>query len=595
MVDEFVPQLEVRLDGTELGEDAYDALVEVRAESSVQLPEQIVLSFLDPAFRLYDRDLFKMGGKLAVSITSEGMPQPVADAEITTIGMEPGSDGQMILTVTGLGLDHRLHRGIRLATYLDQTDSEVAQKIAQEAGLSADVDASAIRHPYLMQASTDHQFLAERARAIGFRWWVEDETLHFSEASPDTADDAEVGWGEDLISLRIVAASASARTGADVRSWDPDTQQAITGTASSTADLDLVGTDASGPLAAAAAARSLGNLNGFRGLTPVDDAESANALAGGVVKLAGADEVRLQGVVVGNPALRAGCALTITDIGDRLSGVYRLASVEHVYEAGRGYVTRFRTGGQEPSELVDLVGGARTRTESWDPHGLVIGVVSNIEDPDRPSRVKVRFPTFSDEFESAWARVAMPGAGKDRGLQLLPEIDDEVLVGFEHGDATRPIVLGGLWSKKLTPPLANADVVKDGVVARRSWKSRSGHEIAIHDAEDPDADRIVVSLADGKGTFTLGSDKVTLVTPVDIEITTEKSLSMTATGDVSIAGANVSVTADSKVELKGAQLSAAGSASAELKAPNVDIKASAKLAADGGGLAEIKGGLVKLN
>jgi len=69
---------------------------------------------------------------------------------------------------------------------------------------------------------------------------------------------------------------------------------------------------------------------------------------------------------------------------------------------------------------------------------------TNNDDKESQARVKVKFPTLGDD-ESAWARVVSPGAGSARGMQWLPEVGDEVMVGFENDDKARPVVLGGLW------------------------------------------------------------------------------------------------------------------------------------------------------
>lgn len=63
-------------------------------------------------------------------------------------------------------------------------------------------------------------------------------------------------------------------------------------------------------------------------------------------------------------------------------------------------------------------------------------------------RVKVKFPWLSEQETTFWARIAVPMAGPGRGTYVLPEIDDQVLVVFEHGDINRPIVIGGLWSRE---------------------------------------------------------------------------------------------------------------------------------------------------
>src|SRR3954471_6892975 len=79
-------------------------------------------------------------------------------------------------------------------------------------------------------------------------------------------------------------------------------------------------------------------------------------------------------------------------------------------------------------------------------------VVDNKDGDGNPgARVKVKFPWLSDQETTFWARIAVPMAGNDRGTYVLPEIDDQVLVVFEHGDIDRPIVIGGLWSKKQEP------------------------------------------------------------------------------------------------------------------------------------------------
>src|ERR1700750_1699162 len=85
-------------------------------------------------------------------------------------------------------------------------------------------------------------------------------------------------------------------------------------------------------------------------------------------------------------------------------------------------------------------------------HGVVIGIVTNNQDPDGMHRVKVRFPWLNLDDESHWARVATPMAGDKRGAYFLPEPDDEVLVAFEHGSLEHPYVIGSLWNGKDKAP-----------------------------------------------------------------------------------------------------------------------------------------------
>jgi uncharacterized protein involved in type VI secretion and phage assembly len=113
--------------------------------------------------------------------------------------------------------------------------------------------------------------------------------------------------------------------------------------------------------------------------------------------------------------------------------------------------------------------------------GVMVGIVTDNQDPEGLGRVRVRFPWLSQDDASHWARIAVGMAGKDRGMFFLPEVDDEVLVAFEHGRPEYAYVLGALWNGKDTPPTANAD----GKNNLRMLRSRSGHEIVLDDTVGP--------------------------------------------------------------------------------------------------------------
>jgi len=145
--------------------------------------------------------------------------------------------------------------------------------------------------------------------------------------------------------------------------------------------------------------------------------------------------------------------------------------------------------------------------------GVWVGVVTNNQDPEGLGRVKVSFPGLDFADESAWARVATPMAGPGCGLYFLPEVDDEVLVLFEHGDLRRPYVMGALWNGRDKPPADNAD----GGNPVRLIRSRSGHVIRLDDTpghervEIADAhgdNRIVIDTAAGRIEITAAQDIV---------------------------------------------------------------------------------------
>jgi uncharacterized protein involved in type VI secretion and phage assembly len=145
--------------------------------------------------------------------------------------------------------------------------------------------------------------------------------------------------------------------------------------------------------------------------------------------------------------------------------------------------------------------------------GVVPAVVTNNEDPDQQGRLKVKYPWLKDQEESDWIRLAAPWAGKERGFFILPEVDDEVLVAFEHGESARAYVLGTLWNGVDTPPTDG-----DGR-DRKVLRSRTGHLIILDDSSG--AEKIEIIDKGGKNLLTIDSaaNTITIASDQDIELT----------------------------------------------------------------------------
>jgi len=138
--------------------------------------------------------------------------------------------------------------------------------------------------------------------------------------------------------------------------------------------------------------------------------------------------------------------------------------------------------------MAGLIQGFGEESQDRRITGVVIGIVTNNEDDEGMGRVRVNFPGMGESGESYWARVATLMAGNDRGTFFLPEVGDEVLVAFDHGNINHPYVIGALWNGVDTPPETNAD----GKNNIRKIKSRSGHEIIFDDNHEQNSEKIEI-------------------------------------------------------------------------------------------------------
>ncbi len=194
-------------------------------------------------------------------------------------------------------------------------------------------------------------------------------------------------------------------------------------------------------------------------------------------------------------------------------------------------------------------------------YGVVLAIVTNNKDDENLGRVKLRFPWLSDGDESYWARLAMPMAGAERGFYFLPDVDDEVLVAFEHGDINRPYVIGVLWSAKDKPPLHN----DDGENSKKQIKSRCGHTITLNDKEGEETIEIIDKTEKNKILFNAAENAITIESAGDITIKAEE-------GKILLDAKEINVKSSDAMKIEsGASLDVKSSSSMKLKGSTIDL------------------------
>jgi len=236
----------------------------------------------------------------------------------------------------------------------------------------------------------------------------------------------------------------------------------------------------------------------------------------------------------------------------------------------------------EPFELV----GTETRSRKRGIRGVALGIVTDNNDGEKLGRIMVKFPWLGENHQSGWVRVATMMAGKERGTFFLPEVGDEVVVAFDHGDIDYPYVIGALWNGKDKPPETN-----NGENNIRKIKSRSGHELIFDDTSKKEK----VEIHTNSGNSVLLDDGGEV-----IEVKTKGGLKITL-DDKSKAVEMVAGNSSIKMKPDGIIISCNGklaidAATIEMKAKaKMDLSGNAGVTVKSSGLLTIEGSLVKIN
>ncbi|PKM76306.1 MAG: phage tail protein [Firmicutes bacterium HGW-Firmicutes-15] len=233
-------------------------------------------------------------------------------------------------------------------------------------------------------------------------------------------------------------------------------------------------------------------------------------------------------------------------------------------------------------------------------YGVAVGVVTNINDPEKIGRVKVKFLLRESEQESDWIRIASPMAGPERGFYFLPEVNDEVLLAFHQGNVEEPFIIGALWNSQDKPPEANP--YADGKVNVRKIKTSGGNEIIFTDEKskekveihtpkgkkilfDDENKKIELKDDNGKNTVTIDTSSNSITIQADSKVTIKvKSCNIEVDGS-----GGISINAPtSSLKFKANQIEIEASTT-------MDIKANATMNVKAGAMMKIEGAMVKIN
>ncbi|MCC5637949.1 VgrG-related protein [Nostoc sp. CHAB 5844] len=610
----YIPEPLLQIDGTNASADLINDILQITVEESLHLPGMFTLVIRNDYFpglteekTWKHQSLFAIGKKIKIGFVSsttqnvdfENAEQGyVLEGEITAIEAEFTSGSQAPIVIRGYDVSHRLHRGRYNRSFQNVTDSDVVNQIIGELGIAAGtVTSTTIVHDYIFQENqTNMEFLRERAARLGFELYVQDGKLNFRQPAQDQS--LSLKWLEDIHNFRVRVSSAEQVSSVEVRGWDYTKKQPIISTAST--EQVITNTD---------------NGKGSQTSTkfslqpkmivvdkPVFSVNEAQKIAQALCNELGGEFIAADAKGEGNPDIRPGKVIKLTDMGS-YSGSYYVTETRHLFHE-RKFMTEFSVRGLRSG---DLLATLSPQTHLQPGQTLLVGVVSNNKDPKGWGRVRVKFPTLTEEHESNWARVVSVGAGSGRGFDCLPEVNDEVLVAFEHGDIHRPYVIGGVWNGTDAPPEKVDDTIVGGKVRLRTFKTRVGHKLQFVEEDKGTKKGAYLQTIDGHNLRMNDSEKF-----AELETTgghkfrcddSNKTISLTSTGDItvksgttgtvkkiSVNGGEIALTATQKISLT------VGGTSIELTPSGITIRTTGTISVQSGSSTSVQcGGSLSAN
>jgi len=499
----------------------------------------------------------QIGKEVAVGFTpsstqsaeSTSASKELIQGEITSLDIQFTEETQAPIQIRGYDRSHRLHRGRHNRSFQNMTDTDIVRKIAAEASIPlGELEESGEPNDYIFQENqTNIDFLTMRANRIGFHLFIQDGKLNF--CRPTVRSVKKLTWLKDLRCFRVRKNSMEQVDEVEVRGWNYKTKSTIVANAGTPEINTQLMSQDKGEVSKIA----LGNQSSkaFKGIgyspkkivvdQTVFKPKEADVMAQTICDELGEKFVVADAVAEGNPEIRPGIQIELEELGP-YSGKYYVTDTRHTY-CERVYTTEFSVRSFRNGDLL----AALTPTQQIAPgQTLLVGIVTDNEDPESLGRVKVKFPTLTEDHTSNWARVVSIGAANSRGFDCLPEIEDEVLVAFEHGDIHRPFILGGIWNGKDSPPNSAEDNVQDGKVRLRTFQTRTGHKLQFVEEDGSEKAGVYIETANDNKVCINDSQKV-----IEIQTAGQNSVTLDDSGKsisvVTNAGQNISLSDPSSI------------------------------------------------
>lgn len=480
-----LPQVVVQVGGNRLPGELARGLTAVRVQQGLSMPSLCELTFSDPPALLGGAVGIEPGVDLRVLV--QGQDEPLFEGEVTALEHVYELSHGRTLRVRGYDRLYRLRKRQTVRAHVQVTIADLAREMGDDLGLKIQPITTGPRWQRLFQTrQSDFELLVEIAERSGLYLTLRGSVLHIVTLE-GIGEPLSLILGNSLHEAVIEVNADPAYHSVSATGWDPGHVEVHRGRATRARSGRQIAGSAS--------------INGASGdkrelvnEATADDSQ-ADALAQAELDWRVGREVTFWGVAEGNTRLRPATLIQVTGVEAGLEGSYVLTRVTHTIDERTGFLSELSTRPPEP--------------RASNPSTIVVpGVVTRVDDPENLARVKVALPTYGNS-ETEWLAVLSTAAGAGKGLVMLPDIGDQVLVLCGHNDPGEGIVLGGLYGAKGPK---DSGVEGDGIY-RYSLLTRGGHRLEFDDKQHR------IKLEDSTGNFfEFSPDRLQVHAVVDLEI-----------------------------------------------------------------------------
>ena len=504
----------------------------------------------DSEEKLSEQDFFKPGKLIEIFGGSANKKKRIFKGIVIKKNLKVREQSSSILTVDCKDEVEKLTKGEESRYFYESTDSSILNEVlANYEGIDIQIEETSVKHQEMVQYhATDWDFILSRAEANCQLVFTDDGLLTTKVPKLDASEKLPViKYGRNVYDFASQMDSRTQVRKVVAESWSPSEQEWIK------VEGEVSGFEKQGDVKSKELSKVLDvkelKIKHSGELEPQElkALAEAKAMKINLARLVGRIKVDF------SPLVKPGDTLILKKFGKRFDGKIYVTAIQHEINKGTGF-THIQFGLKEAEGIKNKSNGnSSTGGNLPSVQGLHIGVVTQLEkDPKLHYRVKVKLPIVDAQSEGQWARMAMQSAGKEHGFFFLPEIGDEVIIGFIDQDPRHPIVLGAMYSKANAGPFEpKNDNYQKALITKSGMKIQFDDEKKDLTISTPGGYEIRLS-EESSGIFIKDQHKNTITMDKNgISLDSVGDLVLNAKKDVKINASNIQNKAKAKFKAEG--------------------------------------------